>query len=238
MVKLEVTLSEWLYNSIIGEQVLSINRDYFRLRKPIERRLYEIARKHCGQQPINWKISVKNLHKKVGSTATLSKFKFTLNHIIKHNHLPDYSIKMDANNVVFFLNGKETATPKAQYDDFHLKPATLEKAQKIVQQQYDIAALEAEWKACWKSTGKPELKSPDGAFINFCKKRITTEIATTHHLKKRLTVPNIKDGTKLQAWAVSNNLPVAPVGFNTVQYYRMLCKHVERINIAQEKEGK
>jgi len=27
-----------------------ISNDYFRLRRPLERRLYEIARKHCG----NW----------------------------------------------------------------------------------------------------------------------------------------------------------------------------------------
>ncbi|HHL19722.1 MAG TPA: RepB family plasmid replication initiator protein, partial [Thiothrix sp.] len=88
MVELEITLSEWLYNSIIGKGILSISRDYFRLRKPIERRIYEIARKHCGQQQ-QWVIGIKNLHKKVGSTATLHKFKYTLNHIVQHNHLPD-----------------------------------------------------------------------------------------------------------------------------------------------------
>ena len=46
MIRLEITLSEWFYNSIIGKEVLTINRDYFRLGKPMERRLYEIARKH------------------------------------------------------------------------------------------------------------------------------------------------------------------------------------------------
>jgi plasmid replication initiation protein len=66
MVELEITLSEWLYNSVIGEEVLSINHDYFRLRKPIERRIYEIARKHCGKQK-RWHIGIENLHKKVGS---------------------------------------------------------------------------------------------------------------------------------------------------------------------------
>jgi hypothetical protein len=35
MIELEVTLSEWLYNSVIGEEILSIDHDYFRLRKPI-----------------------------------------------------------------------------------------------------------------------------------------------------------------------------------------------------------
>ena len=77
MIELEITLSEWLYHSVIGQDVLSISRDYFRLRKPIERRVYEIARKHCGLQK-KWHIKLKNLHKKVGSSSSIGKFKLTL----------------------------------------------------------------------------------------------------------------------------------------------------------------
>ncbi len=51
MVRLEVTISDWFYNALIGKEVLTINREYFRLRKPLERRLYELVRKHCGRQP-------------------------------------------------------------------------------------------------------------------------------------------------------------------------------------------
>ena len=42
---IELTLSEWLYNAVIGTEVLTLSRDYFRLRKGLERRLYELARK-------------------------------------------------------------------------------------------------------------------------------------------------------------------------------------------------
>jgi hypothetical protein len=237
MVKLEVTLSEWLYNSILGEQVLSISRDYFRLRKPIERRIYEIARKHCGQQQRDWKIGMKNLHKKVGSTATLSKFKFILNHIIKYNHLPDYGIRTEGNNVVFFLSKENAFATETTQDMLRLKPATLKNAKKILQQHYDVDVLQAEWEAWWESTGKPDLKSPDGAFINFFKKRMLADgvILTTDQQIKVISVPNIRDGTQLQAWAIANGLPVAPVGFDTTQYYRMLCNHVERVNSAEER---
>ncbi len=55
MVAVEVTLSEWLFNAIQAHEVLTIHRDYFRLRKPLERRLYELARKHCGHQTM-WSI--------------------------------------------------------------------------------------------------------------------------------------------------------------------------------------
>ena len=61
-------------------------------------------------------------------------------------------------------------------------------------------------------------------------------IPTTTPQTKRLKVPNMRDGTQLQNWAVAHDLPVAPVGFNTLQYYRMLCNHVEKMNSAQEQE--
>jgi plasmid replication initiation protein len=48
MVAIKITLSEWLYNAVAGFEVLTLHRNYFRLRKPMERRIYELARKHCG----------------------------------------------------------------------------------------------------------------------------------------------------------------------------------------------
>jgi plasmid replication initiation protein len=83
MVELEVTLSEWLYNSVIGQEVLSINNDYFRLRKPIERRIYEIARKHCGKQK-QWNIGLENLHKKVGKIVSAQRLPLSWTIAIMH----------------------------------------------------------------------------------------------------------------------------------------------------------
>ncbi|GER05676.1 hypothetical protein JCM17846_33580 [Iodidimonas nitroreducens] len=67
----EVKLSDWVFNAIRSQEVLTLHRDYFRLRKPIERRVYEIARKHCGQQD-EWTIGLENLLKKTGSQSLLS----------------------------------------------------------------------------------------------------------------------------------------------------------------------
>jgi hypothetical protein len=36
---------------------------------------------------------------------------------------------------------------------------------------YDVYGLYNEWVSWWHDMGKPELKSPAGAFIGFCKKR-------------------------------------------------------------------
>ena len=61
----EVQLSGWVFNAIRNEEVLTLHRDYFRLRKPIERRVYELARKHCGQQK-SWRITLAKLLLKSG----------------------------------------------------------------------------------------------------------------------------------------------------------------------------
>ena len=46
----EITLSDWMLDQIEANACMTISNDYFRIRRPLERRIYEIARKHCGQQ--------------------------------------------------------------------------------------------------------------------------------------------------------------------------------------------
>ncbi|VAW42623.1 RepA [hydrothermal vent metagenome] len=173
MVELEITLSEWLYNSIIGKEVLTISRDYFRLRKPLERRIYELARKHCGNQK-QWKIGVKILHKKSGTSGNVREFRRMLKEIEKHNHLPNYSLSIDSesDNVIFNSKGHGDRRDSLGHNRPTLKTDTIEKAKKIIGRNFDVYALESDWLSMWEKSGKPTLQTPDGAFINFCKKRM------------------------------------------------------------------
>lgn len=100
MVAVEVKLSDWFYNSILGNAVLSIDREYFELRKPTERRLYELARKHCGNQ-VTWKIKLENLKTKLGITSPTRTLRFNIKKITETNHLPEYNIVLDGDVVVF-----------------------------------------------------------------------------------------------------------------------------------------
>ena len=100
LIAIEIKLSDWFYNSILGNAVLSIDKEYFDLRKPTERRLYELARKHCGNQHI-WKIKLDNLKIKIGSDSALSKFRFNINQIAQTNHLPEYNIFIEDDVVTF-----------------------------------------------------------------------------------------------------------------------------------------
>jgi len=173
MLELEITLSEWLYNSVVGHDVLSINRSYFRLRKPLERRIYEIARKHCGNKA-QWKIGMQLLHKKSGSNSKLDKFRYMLNQIITYDHLPDYSITIEDELVIFHAKNPIIENQIPDQSRPFLQVETIEKAKKILQRfNLDVYALESQWIEYWKNSGEPELKSADGAFINFCKKKVS-----------------------------------------------------------------
>lgn len=175
MVEVEVQLSEWLYNSIMNQSVLTISRHYFRLRRPLERRIYEVARKHCGNQR-QWKIGLQGLHKKSGSSGSLKKFRFMLKEIEQYNHLPDYCLKTEGDNIVFSQKNYTEPREIEDYDRPYLQPDTIEKAKAILGRSFDVYAMEQDWLEFWRSSGKEELRSPDGAFINFCKKRMNPSL--------------------------------------------------------------
>ncbi len=95
MVAVEVTLPDWLYRSVEARHVLTINRDYFRLRKPLDRRIYELARKHCGAQP-KWHVTMKTLYEKSGSADVLRNFRGAIKGLAESGELPDYRMIFDA----------------------------------------------------------------------------------------------------------------------------------------------
>jgi len=94
MVRIEVTLPKWLYQSITEKKVLTISSDYFRLRKPLDRRIYELARKHCGNNK-QWLFNLDTLHKKTGSTASTKEFRRAIKSLSQSDELPDYHIHYD-----------------------------------------------------------------------------------------------------------------------------------------------
>lgn len=95
MVAVEVTLPDWLFRAVTDRQVLTLSRDYFRLRKPLDRRIYELARKHCGAQP-RWRVNIKTLYEKSGSTDALRNFRGAVKALAESGELPDYRMAFDA----------------------------------------------------------------------------------------------------------------------------------------------
>jgi len=177
MQDIEITLSEWVYRSVVSKNVLTIHRDYFRLRKPLERRMYELARKHCGMQD-DWAIRLELLQKKCGSSSPNRVFrslvKKVCEHDAQHSHFPDYAITMQDDMVRFVNRSAMKPSEKPKDADDEMPRMDLMEAihdAKLVAPGYDIYALLSEWAGWWRDTGKPELKNPTAAFVSFCKKR-------------------------------------------------------------------
>ncbi|MGA7776973.1 MAG: replication initiator protein A [Paraburkholderia sp.] len=99
MVSVEVTLSVWLFNAIRNFEVFTLHKDYFRLRKPIERRLYELARKHCGHQRTAL-IGLDLLRQKAGSKATSKEFRRMVRQVMVADSLPEYRLLLSQNDTV------------------------------------------------------------------------------------------------------------------------------------------
>ena len=183
IIGVEITLSDWFYNSLIAKEVLTINKDYFRLRSPLERRIYEIARKHEKhmKEAGSWAISLENLYIKTGSVAVFRKFAYSFKKLCNTNHIPDYLLFLDAKNIVHFRlkndGGKviEEEETEHQYllvldtEITHaLSETDIAKAKKAAGRA-DIYALWADFRQ-YNMSANNQLDNVTAAFIGFCKK--------------------------------------------------------------------
>jgi len=110
MIAVEVTLSRWLYNAVQAFEVLTIHPDYFRLRKPLARRLYELARKHCGHQA-QWTINLELLQEKAGSKSSRREFRRALRAIQDDDSLPEYRLVLHLDDrVTFYVRDAQRLT--------------------------------------------------------------------------------------------------------------------------------
>ena len=116
MVAVEVTLSEWLFAAVKAGEVLTIDRDYFRLGKPIERRLYELARKHCGRQR-RWRVNLDTLRTKSGTNSPIRRFRQLVRELAKSNHLPGYRVVVSKDGVLVTFYNRQSKGRMLQVKD-------------------------------------------------------------------------------------------------------------------------
>lgn len=110
-----ITLSDWVYEGIMGERsLLTMHQDYFLLTGGLERALYRIARKHAGNQKGGWTCRVEVLRDKTGSDSKPKEFNRMLRKVVEADQLPDYAMEMTTTAdgspaVVFRLRGEAEA---------------------------------------------------------------------------------------------------------------------------------
>lgn len=181
MQEVEIKLSDWVFNAIKSREVLTLHRDYFRLRRPIERRMYELARKHCGRKQ-TWKISLDLLRKKSGSGSTLKEFKRLVKQVVevdsRNHHMPDYSVRLEisqvdgSDQVVFFNRGSmpAIADPARSTSDLIVLSVDAHHEARLVAPGWDVYELEKQWRTWMDMSDLPPPSKPDAAFVGFCRK--------------------------------------------------------------------
>lgn len=166
----EVILSDWFMRAIEAAEVVSISPDYFRLRRPLERRLYEIARKHCGNQK-RWHIGLEKLQAKTGSNAPLKRFRLNLRQIIEEDHTPFYRFELDDKDLVIV----RPRSAKVELGrDIQIPAWAEDKAREIARDKgWDYYALQAKWLEFARAeTGRGNPPENTGAaFVAYCQKQ-------------------------------------------------------------------
>ena len=94
IIRIEVVLPEWLYTEVVSKKIATINPQYLKL-KPLEKRLYQLARIHCyGSQSTEF--SLDYFADKVGTKiSSLRNFRIKIKKIQKTQPLPDFLIHYD-----------------------------------------------------------------------------------------------------------------------------------------------
>ncbi|WP_027256306.1 MULTISPECIES: replication initiator protein A [Leisingera] len=166
----EVVLSDWFMRAIEANEVVTISHDYFRLRRPLERRLYEIGRKHCGSQP-KWQIGLAKLQEKTGSNAPLKKFRLNIRQIIEDDHTPFYRMELTPEDLVIF---RPRSPQRDLLPGIRLPEWAEDKARAIAREKgRDYYSLRSDWLTFANSEaakGNPP-KNAGAAFLAYCKKQ-------------------------------------------------------------------
>ena len=168
MVSVSVTLSEWLFRAVLSKSVLTLSREYFGLRKPLERRIYELSRKHCGMQA-EWRIGLALLQRKCGSDAPLRVFRAALRRMIAEDGLPDYSLAEEPGDLIRVTRRRlaETEGPAPVL----FGPDTIDRLRALAP-GWDPYALIAEWEGFRAAAGPVPLRAPEAALLAWAQGRI------------------------------------------------------------------
>jgi plasmid replication initiation protein len=169
----EVVLSDWLMRAIEAHEVLTLHADYFRIRSPLERRIYEICRKHCGKQP-QWQISLEKLQNKTGSNAPARRFKYNMQKIIKEDETPEYRLSLNIYDLVTVTPRQTTKKILDLIKEHDIPEDAEEMARYIAQEKgFDYYALKSDWLTYANeqvASGKA-VRNIGKAFVGWCKNK-------------------------------------------------------------------
>lgn len=117
---IDITIPDWVYLSVVKADktlpLLTLHEDYFLISSGLGRFIYRLARKSAGQK--EWRFSVKELHKRSGSSQDFRKFAYDLRQFVQRTQafpMPEYDLSLvdgqDGQPVLAMRRRKEDALP-------------------------------------------------------------------------------------------------------------------------------
>lgn len=170
-----IVLSSWIREALEAKRVLTLHDDYFRLRTPLERAVYQVVRKHCGEQQM-WRIGLSKLRAKVGSSLRIPGFRRQIRAVAARWADEDflgYRIEFDdpADHLVARYTGQPRRLPAdVQLADRRLSAKTLETLSQR-QPELDPGQMEKLWRS-WAAGQADRPRNTQAAFLGFCQRYV------------------------------------------------------------------
>ena len=167
-----IVLSRWIREALEARRVLTLHGDYFRLRTPLERAVYQLVRKHCGEQR-EWTIGLDRLQAKLGSGIRLRDFRRQIRKVADRwdgQDLLGYRIGFGDDLLVvgYTGGGPRRVARDRQPHERRLTPGTLDRLRRE-HPQLDPGHMELLWRS-W-AAGKAEApRNAQAAFLGFCRR--------------------------------------------------------------------
>ena len=169
----EIVLSRWVREALEARRVLTLHKNYFQLRTPLDRAIYQVVRKHCGGQRM-WNIGLAKLQAKVGSSRPLRMFRFDLKKLARRwrdQDFLDYAIEFndDQDQLVARYTGEpRRISADRQPADRRLTRQTLETLRRK-HPDLDPGQMEQLWRS-WAAKQPEQPRNTQAAFLGFCKR--------------------------------------------------------------------
>ena len=168
----EFTLSDWLWRAIEAKEVLTLHPYYFRLRQAVARRIYEIARKHCGRNP-QWEITLPLLHDKSGSKSEQKEFRRRLRKLCEHGDLLDYDMELlsrDSKEIVRFRRREGSHVDViGGIDTVQLSETVIPAARALIGNAGNVSQVEKDWRQ-WMMRKGIRPTNAEAFFLSFCRR--------------------------------------------------------------------
>ena len=167
-----ITLSSWIREALEARRILTLHPDCFRVRTPLEKAVYQIIRKYCGEQR-KWSIGLGRLQAKTGSSSSGKEFRRQIRQIAARWDGQDFlGYRMVFGQDLLtaaYVDGPRRITADSQPEHRRITRRTLDR---LCAERPDLDAglMERAWRT-WIVKKGERPRNAQAAFLGFCRRQ-------------------------------------------------------------------